>query len=199
MSDEIRINRPSPQQGAPGMMPQMESQGTSGGGSKTPWIILGAVVVVIIVLGVLFRDKLFGGSKTTMPGGQPAATSKPSGYQAVFLTNGQVYFGKISNAQGTYATLTDIFYLQVVQPPLQGQQEAGQPAAPAPQAQPQISLVKLGNELHGPIDEMQINRDHILFYENLKSDGQVVAAINNYKANPQGAGAPAPAGGQPQQ
>lgn len=178
MPDEIRINRAAPAL-AQGPAPSDEGPG---GGSKTPWLVLGLVVIVIIVLGVLLRGKLFKGSgQQKTAGGQPAATAKPSGYQAVFLTNGQVYFGKISNAQSTYATLTDIFYLQVVQPPLQGQQQPGQqPAAP----QPQISLVKLGNELHGPVDEMQINRDHVLFYEDLKEDGQVVQAIKNFKANP---------------
>ena len=184
MSDEIRVNRPP----AAPSMPQMEPQ--SSGGSKTPWVVLGLVVVVIIVLGLLFRDKLFGGSGEKMQGSQPAASSKPSGYQAVFLTNGQVYFGKIANADSQYATMSDIFYLQVVQPPLQGQQDPNQPAAPAA-AQPQISLVKLGNELHGPVDEMHINRDQILFYEDLKGDGQVVQAINSYKANPQGTTPPA--------
>lgn len=181
MPDEIRINRPATPQGqSPAMAPQTEPE-SSDSSSKAPWVVLGVVVLVLIVLGILFRGKLFGGQEGKMDGEKPAATAKPSGYQAVFLTNGQVYFGKISDTDEVYATLTDIFYLQVVQPPLQGQQPPGQPA---PQPQPQISLVKLGNELHGPVDEMRINREHILFYEDLKGDGQVVQAINNYKANP---------------
>ncbi len=97
-------------------------------------------------------------------------------------------------------TLKDIFYLQVIQPPLQGQQQPGQ-TAPAAQ-QPQISLVKLGNELHGPVDEMHMSRTQVLFYEDLKEDSQVVKAIKDYKANPQGTApaaqqqAPAPAPAQ---
>ena len=101
----------------------------------------------------------------------------------MFLTNGQVYFGKLSETRGDYATLKDIYYLQVVQPPLQGQQQPDQ-AQTQSQAQPQISLVKLGQELHGPADEMKINRSQILFYEDLKTDSKVVQAINSYKANP---------------
>jgi hypothetical protein len=57
-------------------------------------------------------------------------------------------------------------------------------------------LVKLGNELHGPVDEMHISKAQILFYEDLKTDGQVVKAIQAYKANPAGtpaAAAPTPA------
>ena len=34
-------------------------------------------------------------------------------YQALFLTNGQVYFGKLSNVSDKYVTLNDIYYLQV--------------------------------------------------------------------------------------
>ena len=109
---------------------------------------------------------------------------KSAGYQAVLLSNGQVYFGKIVDNDTNYVTLKDIYYLQVVQqPPLQGTPQAGQPAA---QPQQSISLVKLGNELHGPVDEMHIGRTQILFYEDLKSDGSVVKAIDSYKANPTG-------------
>src|SRR3989344_6810359 len=86
-------------------------------------------------------------------------------YQAVFLSNNQVYFGKLAPAGKNFVKLTDIFYLQVAQPL--------QPSGPASN----INLIKLGNELHGPADAMQINRDHILFIEDLKSDSQVVQAI----------------------
>lgn len=44
-----------------------------------------------------------------------------------------------------------------------------------------ISLVKLGCELHGPQDNMVINREQVIFWENLKPDGQVAKAVENYK------------------
>lgn len=180
MSEEIRVNRPvnAPRMdnGAP------SGQGpVQGGSSKTPWFVLGAVVVVLLVVGVLFRQQLFGMKKGGEVAGVTAGTTE---YQAIFLTNGQVYFGKVSDVQKEFLTLKDIYYLQVVQPPLQGQ---GTPEAQGQNAaaqQPQISLVKLGNELHGPTDEMKINRDQVLFYEDLKTDSQVVKAIKDYKAAP---------------
>ena len=92
-------------------------------------------------------------------------------YQAVFMTNGQVYFGKLSNANRMYAHLTDVYYLQV--------QQAVQPAAT--DSKSQVSLTKLGSELHGPTDKMNISRDQILFWENLKDDSTVVKAIKEYK------------------
>lgn len=189
MADEIRVSRPQQQMPRHDMQqPSMMENGMEPkSSSKAPWVILGVVVVLLVIFGVLFRDKLFG-AKGGMMAQAPASGS--SGYQAVFLTNGQVYFGKMSNVDGDYPMLTDIYYLQVVQPPLQGQQTPGQ-AAPAAAAQPQISLVKLGNELHGPVDEMHIAKSQILFYEDMKADSQVVTAIKAYKANPSGT-APVP-------
>ena len=93
-------------------------------------------------------------------------------YQAVFLSDGQIYFGKLSNVDQQYAVLEDIYYLQV-QNNSQVQQAEAQQA-------PQIQLVKLGNEIHGPEDEMIINADQILFWENLKDEGQVADAIARY-------------------
>ncbi len=101
-------------------------------------------------------------------------------YQAVFLTNGQVYFGKLQNAQGDYLKLTNIYYLQVDS----NVQQAGGANATAQKAatdSSNVQLIKLGNELHGPRDEMQLNKEQVLFWENLKGDSKVSEAIKNYK------------------
>lgn len=97
--------------------------------------------------------------------------------QAVFLNGGQVYFGKITTLNPSFMKVEDIYYLRVnqaVQP--NGQQQASNP-----------ELVKLGCELHGPTDEMVINREQVIFWENLKDEGQVAKAVDEYKkANPDG-------------
>lgn len=50
--------------------------------------------------------------------------------------------------------------------------------SPAQKDQKQeLALIKLGDELHGPEDEIKINRDNILYIETLKEDGKVVQAI----------------------
>jgi hypothetical protein len=174
MSEEIKVSRPSAVRPESGM--SADSRTTSEGNSKGPWIILAVVVLVLVVVGVLFRDKLMGKKSDS-----DASASKGS-YQAVFLTNGQVYFGKVTGMENDWLTVKEIYYLQVVQPPLQGQQQPGTEGQA--QAQPQISLVKLGNELHGPEDEMHISQNQVLFWENLKADGQVSKAIEDYKKNP---------------
>jgi len=43
-----------------------------------------------------------------------------------------------------------------------------------------LQLIKLGKELHGPKDQMVLNRDHILFIEELSSDSKVVKSIEKY-------------------
>jgi len=180
--DEIRINK-TDSQSESSRNTQTTARHSSKKG-KSSWLMFLVVAIAIVVLGYFFRDNLFGG-------GDIAEVGRASEYQSVFLTNGQVYFGKISNARSEYATLRDVFYLQVIQPPLQGPDQGD--GSVAPPQQPQISLIKLGNELHGPTDEMQINRDHILFFEDLKENSQVVQAIRSFKESAEEAAAAAEA------
>jgi hypothetical protein len=99
--------------------------------------------------------------------------------QAVFLTNGQVYFGKVTSITDQYVNLVDIYYLNSQQQEGTNSQQQNQ--------QTNFSLVKLGCELHGPADQMVINRDQVSFWENLKTDGKVAKAIDQFKSqNPNG-------------
>lgn len=127
--------------------------------TKKTIIILG-IVLVAVVLVALYSFGLI-----------PWFTG--STYQAVFLSNGQVYFGKLFNESGQYPILREVYYLQITQAP--------QPIQPGEQPPTNINIVKLGGELHAPKDEMRINRDHIVFVEDLKNDSQVIQAINQFK------------------
>ena len=155
----------------------MPRSSREGGSSKGPWIVLLTIVVIVVALGLLFRDKLFDKGAS----GEIATTAN---YQAIFLTNGQVYFGNLTEIDKAYLKLNDIYYLQVT-PVLQTGTPGDLEGQPTQQQQQQLSLVKLGNELHGPVDEMFINRDHVLFIEDLKEDGRVVQAIKDYEAGQQ--------------
>jgi hypothetical protein len=101
-------------------------------------------------------------------------------WKAVFLTSGQVYYGKLSKAQGQFYKLEDVYYIRLNQNPVN-------------KDKPDVSLIKLGTEIHGPQDAIYLNRDHILYIEDLKEDGQLVKAIADAKKGPPAAGqAPAP-------
>ncbi len=131
-------------------------------------IIVGVIVAVVLIGAIVFL------AYAKSSDSESSATSVDQGkYQALFMTNGQVYFGKLSNVDGNYTKLKDVYYLQV--------QQAVQPAVDDKKTDPKVSLSKLGNELHGPTDEMNISRDQILFWENLKDDSTVVKAIKDYK------------------
>lgn len=103
--------------------------------------------------------------------------SVPSGtYQAVFLDNGQTYFGTIENREPKdgYIRLTNVYYLDFRQNP----QDITLP-------ENELKLVKLGGEVHGPDDHMDINTEHILFTEDLRSDSKVAQAIADYVSKKQ--------------
>ena len=102
-------------------------------------------------------------------------------YQAIFLTNGQVYFGKVGTINHDYLTITNIFYLQ-------SNSSTSSTSSPQPSTNNNLTLVKLGvNELHAPEDKMVINQSQVSFWENLKSSSKVVTAIGQYYANPSAA------------
>lgn len=99
-------------------------------------------------------------------------------YQAVFLSNGQVYFGKLHTYNGEYMKLSDIYYLQTK---TKTETDSNNPQATSSQSDTNVQLIKLGSEIHGPDDEMVVSKDQILFFENLKKDSQVTKSIEKYK------------------
>lgn len=128
---------------------------------RKPWAWL-VFVVLLVVLALGGWYYLYGGS-----GGETDEVAISSGdYQAVFLDNGQVYFGKLERSRGEFYVLTDVFYLQ---------------SGVAVDQATNLALTKLGSEAHGPEDQMQINKEHILFIEDMKDDSKVIQAIQQYK------------------
>ncbi len=138
-----------------------------------------ALVVVLLLAGVGYAAANRGGSSLFAGTGAIVRDSgdNVSDYSAVFLTNGQVYFGKMYGSEDK-VDLRDIYYLQVNQQIQPDQKDA---AAASKTDQPNVVLVKLGDELHGPNDRMLINRDQVIFTESLKKDSKVIEAITNYK------------------
>ena len=98
-------------------------------------------------------------------------------YQAVFFTNGQVYFGKLKPFSGEYMQLTDIYYLQTQ---ISGETDSENPQQTSSD-QNDVQLIKLGDEIHGPEDMMMVSKQQVLFFENLKPDSKVAQSIEKYK------------------
>lgn len=124
------------------------------------------LLIIFLVIAQLFTYSLISRLATS-------ASSFPvrQGWYAVFLSDGQVYFGNILQENGSFLVLRNIYYIQ----------QTPNPTEQKTPNQGNVSLLKLGSEIHEPEDYMEINRGHILFIEKLKNDGKVVKAIESYK------------------
>lgn len=142
------------------------------GRNRSKWMRWGSGVGLIIV-GLLIAA-VVGVLLTARPASEDHFIDNGK-LQAVFLTNDQVYFGKIDSINSKYLVLSDIYYLQ------------SSTTNKTSSTNGNVSLVKLGCELHKPQDQMVINQQQVSFWENLQSDGQVAKAVAQYqKANPNG-------------
>ncbi len=133
------------------------------------WYQFGKLIIFFLALLIIFGIYIIDLNRL------PKVVS-PNTWQAVFLTDGQVYFGKLEDENSKYATLRNVYYLKYGSS-LQ-QEKIGQGAT----SQSNLNLIKLGGEAHGPQSEMFISKDKILFFENLKESSSIVQAIRN---NPQ--------------
>jgi len=128
--------------------------------------VVAAVVIIVLLLGGLFLYRSSTG-----------ANIESDKFQAVFLTNGQVYFGKLQTLNSEYMKINNIFYLQT-----KAAASSTNPQKTSDQSATDVQLIKLGSEIHGPEDQMIISKTQILFFENLKSDGTVSKTIQKYNS-----------------
>jgi len=101
--------------------------------------------------------------------------SFPTEYQAVFMDNGQAFFGKLADAGSPFLTLREVYYVQTVV-------EKDQKKANI--------LIKQGSEWHGP-DFMRINTRHIVLIEPVAPDSRVAQLIREAKQHPAAVAPPA--------
>ena len=132
-----------------------------------------AGMIIGLILGIVLLAAGIGGywflSRSQL------STQIDSGkYQAVFLSSGQVYFGKLTVVDSQYLKLSGVFYIQSQQDAASDEDQI------TTQESTGMQLIKLGEEVHGPEDTMVINRDQMLFFENLKSDGKVTQLIRQH-------------------
>lgn len=114
---------------------------------RLPRVVAGVLVFVAVFFTVRFWDFAlpnFGAAR----------------YQAVFLSNGQTYFGRYIDRIGPYVKVENAFYIQTNTPA-------------DDQTAPESRLIKRGNELHQPLPVVLIPRSAILFVEDLRPDSPV--------------------------
>lgn len=125
------------------------------------WLFIALGLFIVLLLGIVaVRQNL-----VRFPDFRAASVADGidrNAYQAVFLTGGQVFFGKADATSSAYLTLSDVFYLST-----------GTEQSPS-------QLIKRGSELHGPAEPMVIPMESVLFIENLRSNSEVVTAIAKF-------------------
>jgi hypothetical protein len=90
------------------------------------------------------------------------AKLRHAGHQAVFLINGQVFFGQVLDADSDTLTLGDVYYIRSeVNPETK---------------QIKHTLIRRGNELHGP-PKMIVSRRAILLIEPVGNESTVAKLI----------------------
>lgn len=138
---------------------------------KKRWKLIAAAIIAVVVVGII-------GWLALSVFKAPGVAIDGSKYQAVFFTNGQVYFGKLKVINAEYMELGDVYYLQAKT----AESEDSKLQSTTDNANlDNVTMIKLGQEIHGPEDKMTINKDQVLFYENLKTDGKVSQAIDQHK------------------
>jgi hypothetical protein len=81
-------------------------------------------------------------------------------YQAVFLANGQTYFGHYLDRLGPYVKVENAFYITQAPTAEEGQT-------------PESRIIRRGSELHQPLPFVLIPKSAILFVEDLRQGSQV--------------------------
>ena len=124
-------------------------------------VVLTAVVAAVAagLWLLVFRD--------LAPG---ARVSPNTPYQAVLLTNGQVYYGRLDKLGSPFPVLTEVYYVQS-----QVNQDTKQVSN---------TLIRRGKEWHGP-DRMILNGAHILLVEPVRTDSAVAKIIEELRKQPQ--------------
>lgn len=167
------VSRPEPAPaGAPAPQQHPKKEGKSNSPKWINWL------TVVILFGIAILLALIALSFARTDANSEAKLVDSSKYQAVFLNNGQVYFGNITKINGDYVKLNNIFYL--TQTSATGANEST--------ANSDYTLIKLGcQQIHYPFDQMVVNRSQVTFWENLNKDGKVAQSIAEFKKqNPKG-------------
>lgn len=135
---------------------------------KTVFMVLLGCITILLIALIVYILVYKNNTATLSPVNKP-------GFQAVFLnsSDGQVYFGHLTQLNKNWFELTDIYYIRV---------NSSSSSSSSSNANQSISLAKLGSEIHGPQDAMYVNVNNVMFWENLKESGQVVTAIRKYEA-----------------
>jgi len=117
-------------------------------------LIAALVAIVASAVTVYFSQRAFNRVELTTP------------YQAVLMTGGAAYFGKLEGLGTPYPVLKEVYYVQTRQNP--------------ETKQTSNTLVQRSREMHGP-DRMIINANDIVFIEPVNPNSRLAQLIAEAK------------------
>jgi hypothetical protein len=117
------------------------------------------IVILIVVLALLLCAGVWIGVEVAGGSGNSAA---PSGYIAVYMTTGDVYFGKPNWFPSL--SLTNALYLQ------RSTDQTGKT---------QIGIAPFSGVFWQPVGDIHLNGQQILFWASISKGSQIVQAIEN--------------------
>ena len=126
-------------------------------------VLLVVLIIAGIWIGMWFTSQL-----------QPVSPSGASPYTAVYMTTGDIYFGKYNRFPKPH--MTDVWFLQ---------------RTTDQSNQQKFGIVPFANAFWGPVDTVNFNENQILFWANLRNDSQIVKVLENPSAAQQGGVIPA--------
>jgi len=112
-----------------------------------------AILLAVVIAGIAWW--------MTRRNNAPVTLTTP--YQAILLSNGQVYYGRLEGyGSRPFPVLREVYYIKS--------------GTDAKTSQPTSILVTRGNEWHGP-DHMILNASHIIQVEPVTPDSKVAELI----------------------
>lgn len=109
-------------------------------------------------------------------------------WASVTLTNGQSYIGHLEQYGPNTVVLFDAYYLQAVATDAATEETAIATDTTATndsstQTQPNLQLVSIADDLHKPYNYLIINRDQVLYWQQLSDQSPIVQTLANPTAD----------------
>lgn len=133
------------------------------------WLRPLLAILLVIALAAIVAISL---RSLAVQGDPLGDTVRRDSWQAVFLTNDRVYFGRLRAVDDDWYVLRDAYFIRE-KPGAAGDdaQDKGRAASQ------QVASVR--EELHGPDSDLVLNTEQVVLVENLSDDSRVVKAIDS--------------------
>ena len=122
-----------------------------------------------LFLTAVFIGLLALGFAVTMTILNPTQRIDRNSYQVVYMTNGQLYFGKLQNVSGEFLQLKSPYIEKILQ--VDTANDTSKDA-------PKTTLIKATDQLYGPEDSIALKSSQVLYWQNLREDSKVTSVIN---------------------